>query len=803
MNYIKITTCDSASLEKAKLEIPDRSLLWNQDTNDLYIKRFDTLVLLGGKQKIDSESITILDQNNNLIVSSIKGQNPVDKDITQISLKEKVKFNELQLFSQESITNNLPKYFSYKEIYNIEPSKVLILFEIKDQLPSIFGDLYIKDSNNGGDNVYLTGISYTYTGDTNQVAKMEKSIPVTPIIFTYNLKKYFGLRFDRSGSINNLLFSGYISNSESELELTLTDLSDISSIVTVLKISNDGQSGTNSINIINSGFWSDEEGVYQYNDINTGALSNYTTSIGEFFVGNDPLASNTTPSSISNYISFKDNSLNLKSNKLVVGSLIAKSPLLLESVESTNILNNVLRYSSKYKELIIGDGVDEISKDELSNIILRVPDPNYDGVTVTNKYKQAYLNQNGNFYISNAVISQSSNIGISTAGITGTGSQQYWLKLKGLESFNNSNCFLQIDIYGDTNYSKVSSFILKISYFSNTSIRSRSYTLYPLYEGGANLALSIQEPDENGNQNVWIQGSYAWGRDIIVRPLSGQNISIERGDTASFGVVSGFNSIKTIKTIGSFRVQQNLSTNEITITNSKIQNYTNSLYFVDNNDFNGSNYKIYINKDGQGEIICNDIQSANGTISTLSVNTINNLLTVNGSGSSQITVNNPLSVKGETKLYYSSYSDPWSGITCVLKATGNVGISGNVKINGSLDVGDVNTSSRTNFVNEINIYDLVYNQSTEKYERVLRTTINKNGNGIFNTQDSINCLKSTSGYARIAIQNGSLPYKESGWTCIGSSGHNSTAGGINYNYDPTLYTQDRQRRIQTADYTWT
>lgn len=693
MNYIKITTCDSASLEKAKLEIPDRSLLWNQDTNDLYIKRFDTLVLLGGKQKIDSESITILDQNNNLIVSSIKGQNPVDKDITQISLKEKVKFNELQLFSQESITNNLPKYFSYKEIYNIEPSKVLILFEIKDQLPSIFGDLYIKDSNNGGDNVYLTGISYTYTGDTNQVAKMEKSIPVTPIIFTYNLKKYFGLRFDRSGSINNLLFSGYTSNSESELELTLTDLSDTSSIVTVLKVSNDGQSGTNSINIINSGFWSDEEGVYQYNDINTGALSNYTTSIGEFFVGNDPLASNTTPSSISNYISFKDNSLNLKSNKLVVGSLIAKSPLLLESVDSTNILNNVLRYSSKYKELIIGDGVDEISKDELSNIILRVPDPNYDGVTVTNKYKQAYLNQNGNFYISNAVISQSSNIGISTAGITGTYSQQYWLKLKGLESFNNSNCFLQIDIYGDTNFPKVSSFILKISYFSNTSIRSRSYTLYPLYEGGANLALSIQEPDENGNQNVWIQGSYAWGRDIIVRPLSGQNISIERGDTASFGVVSGFNSIKTIKTIGSFRVQQNLSTNEITITNSKIQNYTNALYVVNNEDFSGSNYKISINKEGQGEIICNDIQSANGTISTLSVSTINKLLTINGDGSSQITVNNPLSVKGETKLYYSSYRDPWSGTSCALKATGNVGISGNIKANSMyLSGSPLNTS---------------------------------------------------------------------------------------------------------------
>lgn len=703
MNYIKITTCDTASLERAKSEVPDRSLIWNQDTNDLYIKRFDTLLLLGGKQKIDSDSITILDQNNNLIVSSIKGQNPIDKDITQISLKEKVKFNELQLFSQESITNNLPKYFSYKEIYNIEPSKVLILFEIKDQLPSIFGDLYIKDNNTSGDNVYLTGISYIYTGDTNQVAKMEKTIPVTPIIFTYNLKKYFGLRFDRSGSINNLLFTGYISNSDSELELTLVDSANVSGIITVLKISNDGQSGTNSINIINSGFWSDEEGVYQYNDINTGTLSNYTTSIGEFFVGNDPLASNTTPSSISNYISFKDNSLNLKSNKLVVGSLIAKSPLLLESVDSTNILNNVLRYSSKYKELVIGDGVDEISKDELSNIIFRVPNKYYDGSTITKKYNQAYLNKEGNFYIDNTVISKSSKIGISTVGLTGTGSQQYWLKLKGLESFNNSNCFLQIDIYGDTNYSKVSSFILKISYYSNTTIRSRSYTLYPLYEGGANLALSIQEPDENGNQNVWIQGYYTWGRDIIVRPLSGQNIFIERGDTASFGVVSGFNSIKTIKTIGSFRVQQNLSTNEITITNSKIQNYTNSLYIVDNNDFNGSNYKISINKEGQGEIICNDIQSANGTISTLnstdgtistlSVSTIKNLLTVNGSGSSQITINNPLSVKGETKLYYSSYRDPWSGITCALKATGNVGISGNIKANSMyLSGSPLNTS---------------------------------------------------------------------------------------------------------------
>lgn len=333
MNYIKITTCDTTSLEKAKLEIPDRSLLWNQDTNDLYIKRFDTLILLGGKQKIDSESITILDQNNNLIVSSIKGQNPVDKDITQISLKEKVKFNELQLFSQGSITNNLPKYFSYKEIYNIEPSKVLILFEIKDQLPSIFGDLYIKDSNNGGDNVYLTGISYTYTGDTNQAAKMEKSIPVTPIIFTYNLKKYFGLRFDRSGSINNLLFSGYISNSDSELELTLTDLSDISSIVTVLKISNDGQSGTNSINIINSGFWSEDSELYQYNDINTGALTNYTTSKGEFFVGNDPTLSN----SLSKYIKYYKDSLNIKGD--IVTSSLLKADKLSSINDSLTITN--------------------------------------------------------------------------------------------------------------------------------------------------------------------------------------------------------------------------------------------------------------------------------------------------------------------------------------------------------------------------------------------------------------------------------------------------------------------------------
>lgn len=75
-------------------------------------------------------------------------------------------------------------------------------------------------------------------------------------------------------------------------------------------------------------------------------------------------------------------------------------------MDSTNILNSVLSYSSRYKEVVIGDNVDRLNNDELSNVVLRIPNPDYNGTTVTKKHVQAYLTKYGDFVIDNALISK-------------------------------------------------------------------------------------------------------------------------------------------------------------------------------------------------------------------------------------------------------------------------------------------------------------------------------------------------------------------------------------------------------------
>ena len=70
-------------------------------------------------------------------------------------------------------------------------------------------------------------------------------------------------------------------------------------------------------------------------------------------------------------------------------------------------------------------------------------------------------------------------------------------------------------------------------------------------------------------------------------------------------------------------------------------------------------------------------------------------------------------------------------------------------------------------------------------------------NKIFNAVDSVN-VGNSGGYARLAVQEGTNPYTEGGWTCFGCA-----IGSGTYPYDPALYTHGQKRRIQTAINNWT
>lgn len=70
-------------------------------------------------------------------------------------------------------------------------------------------------------------------------------------------------------------------------------------------------------------------------------------------------------------------------------------------------------------------------------------------------------------------------------------------------------------------------------------------------------------------------------------------------------------------------------------------------------------------------------------------------------------------------------------------------------------------------------------------------------NKIFNTVDSVN-VGNSGGYARLAVQEGTNPYTEGGWTCFGCA-----IGSGTYPYDPALYTRGQKRRIQTSTNNWT
>ncbi len=48
------------------------------------------------------------------------------------------------------------------------------------------------------------------------------------------------------------------------------------------------------------------------------------------------------------------------------------------------------------------------------------------------------------------------------------------------------------------------------------------------------------------------------------------------------------------------------------------------------------------------------------------------------------TLSGPITVSGESKFHNGTYSDPWSGTSCAIKATGNVGLTGGLRANGGV-----------------------------------------------------------------------------------------------------------------------
>jgi hypothetical protein len=70
----------------------------------------------------------------------------------------------------------------------------------------------------------------------------------------------------------------------------------------------------------------------------------------------------------------------------------------------------------------------------------------------------------------------------------------------------------------------------------------------------------------------------------------------------------------------------------------------------------------------------------------------------NGSGD----LTGAITVAGESHFYYSSYTDPWSGISCAIKASGNVAVGGALYSTGEVTAGsDIRHKSVTEYLPEI------------------------------------------------------------------------------------------------------
>lgn len=50
------------------------------------------------------------------------------------------------------------------------------------------------------------------------------------------------------------------------------------------------------------------------------------------------------------------------------------------------------------------------------------------------------------------------------------------------------------------------------------------------------------------------------------------------------------------------------------------------------------------------------------------------------------TLSGPIQVSGESKFHNGTYSDPWNGTGCAIKATGNIAATGIIKANGRMDI---------------------------------------------------------------------------------------------------------------------
>ena len=233
-------------------------------------------------------------------------------------------------------------------------------------------------------------------------------------------------------------------------------------------------------------------------------------------------------------------------------------------------------------------------------------------------------------------------------------------------------------------------------------IQSDGGNFYSNKNGGNKPVIEVFDGDKNGSAVVYGAG----GLTVLAGGESGSAVVQNIPNAEEHAVVSADHSVKLYTNLQNG--WDNRKTVELT-AGGRFKLHNNSLEFSPNNSgyarmgFDENTQDVYISNINNNWFRLKGDKTI--TYAGNKVYTSFDKPTPAEIGAFPIaggTLTGKIDVPGESTFYKGTYVDPWENTGCVIKASGNVGIGGSLKVNGKLEVGqDIKSpvfEARTDFV---------------------------------------------------------------------------------------------------------
>ena len=342
-----------------------------------------------------------------------------------------------------------------------------------------------------------------------------------------------------------------------------------------------GMVSTEGLQVDDAGFFASESFVYKYHDPETGAEKNYTTSAGEFFVGNSP---NTDDSrDISEFLHYKKGGgfwLKIKNfivkglSTIINGVFVVKKTGETDSnaffvANATDTKDSTTGVAERTLSLhggfsIWGETYDSVSATDsnphiefanrLKQQTLRLVYTDYN--SIHNPASLHLIGSQGDeaFFAPNVFAKNLCKRFYNPYTYENNTTKYNWFKIFESKSYNVS-IGMHIFVANDCNSPYVSEYSLFIQNYSS-SASSLSISLTKIsnncYPDKSSLMVAVDK-----DFNVYVQAQALWGSGLYILPIYNKNTSLTltKLSSSSFGIdPSEFTSYKKIKDNGAFKI---------------------------------------------------------------------------------------------------------------------------------------------------------------------------------------------------------------------------------------------------------